>query len=103
MGKSSAGIQGREKQGGEIVGESYQVFDAKELELLSCKCPKCATMITFSVLTQEKFGIPARCPTCNEAMDALAGALRDYRAFHRVASMIGLRLHTKPISQPKPA
>jgi hypothetical protein len=81
------------------MGEHYQVFDAKELELLSCKCPRCATTILFSVLTEEKFGIPAGCPTCSQPMDALAGALRDYRAFYRAASKIGVRLHTKPVGQ----
>jgi ribosomal protein S27AE len=81
------------------MGEYYQIFDAKELELLSCKCPKCGTTITFSVLTEEKFGIPAGCPTCSERMDALAGALRDCRAFYWEASKIGVRLHTRPTAQ----
>jgi predicted RNA-binding Zn-ribbon protein involved in translation (DUF1610 family) len=81
------------------MGEHYQVFEAKELELLSWKCPPCGTTVTFSVLTEEKFGIPAACPTCRQQMDTLEGALRDYRVFHRAASEIGVRVHTKPLAQ----
>lgn len=79
------------------MSERHDVFDVRELQIISCKCGKCGTVILFDVQTDRTFGVPTKCPTCSEAMDTVAKLLADYRAFYQSAAELGLRLQTKPI------
>jgi hypothetical protein len=77
------------------LSERFDAFAVEELQTITCRCPKCGNLITFSMLTDEKYGLPKGCPTCNELLEALTAALKEYRQFYRTATHSGLpiRIH----------
>lgn len=79
------------------MSERLYTFAVDELQTITCKCPKCGNVITYGVLTDQKYGIPAACPTCNQSLDYLTKALREYRDFYQTAKDSGLtiRIHTR--------
>jgi hypothetical protein len=81
------------------MSERQHVFGIEELQTLSCKCPRCGNLIVFSLLTDERWGIPQGCPTCSEPLAQLGSALKEYRDFYRTAIKSGLpiRIHSKPV------
>jgi hypothetical protein len=81
------------------MSERQHIFTVEELQNISCKCPKCGTVILFSVVTEEKYGVPQGCCTCNETLHQLAKALKEYRDFYRTVTRSGLaiRVHSKPV------
>lgn len=72
------------------MSEHFYSFAVEELQTITCRCPACGNLISFSMLTDEKYGIPLGCPTCHASLDSLARALRDYRQFYRTAIQCGL-------------
>ena len=83
------------------MSEHQQVFEVSELPILSHKCAHCGNLVTFDVLTNEKYGLPKTCAVCNQPFGAAATAFQAFREFYRAATLEGLsmRLHTKPTVQ----
>lgn len=77
------------------MSEHQYVFEVRELATLSSKCEHCGTVVVFSMETDDRFGTPKRCSTCQEPLGAAAQAFVDYRAFYRSAmqSKARMRLH----------
>jgi DNA-directed RNA polymerase subunit RPC12/RpoP len=77
------------------MSERQHIFEVQELARLSYKCVHCGTVIVFDMETDEKFGLPRRCSTCQEALGAAAEAFAAYRDFYRgvVRSKVPMRLH----------
>lgn len=80
------------------MSEQQFIFEAEELETVSCDCPKCGTTIMVNVNNiREEFGVPQECPTCHQSSD-MADAIMDYRRFFRTAKKLNIRLRTKPVA-----
>jgi predicted RNA-binding Zn-ribbon protein involved in translation (DUF1610 family) len=80
-----------------IMSERHEVFDVKELQIISYKCRKCENVILFDLQTERIFGLPKECPTCGESLDGVAQLLADYHAFYQSAAKLRIRLQTKPV------
>jgi hypothetical protein len=80
------------------MSERQFVFKPEELLIVSCECPHCRNVLTYSVLTDRKYGVPDGCPTCNEVIPELAKVLALYREFYAaaVSSKLPLRIRTNP-------
>ena len=78
------------------MSEHQHVFEIRELAMLSYKCGHCGTVIVFDMETDEQFGLPRRCATCQEPLGQAAAAFAAYREFYRLAldSKLAMRLHT---------
>jgi DNA-directed RNA polymerase subunit RPC12/RpoP len=78
------------------MSEHQHVFEVAEMSRLSYKCRHCGTVVVFGMETDEQFGLPRRCATCQEPLGHAATAFAAYREFYRlvVGSELAMRLHT---------
>jgi DNA-directed RNA polymerase subunit M/transcription elongation factor TFIIS len=83
------------------MSEVQQAFEVSEMGILSWKCPDCESMVLFSVDTEDRFGIPSKCPTCARSMEAEAQAFSAYRKFYRavVERKMLVQLRSNPVTE----
>jgi predicted RNA-binding Zn-ribbon protein involved in translation (DUF1610 family) len=83
------------------MSERQQVFEVSEMGTLSWKCPDCGTVLLFSMGTEERFGIPFKCPTCKRSMEAEAQAFSAYRTFYRAVAehKLPIQLRSNPMTE----
>jgi DNA-directed RNA polymerase subunit M/transcription elongation factor TFIIS len=81
------------------MSERQEVFDVTEMATISWKCPDCGTVLLFGMLTEDRFGIPFKCPTCKRSMEAEAQAFSTYRTFYRavVEHKMPIQLRSNPV------
>jgi hypothetical protein len=78
------------------MSEHYEAFNVGELRTVSHTCPKCQTVLTFSIV-EDRYGLPQKCPTCGESMEQAVKAFGMYRTFYRLVTEgnLPIRLQTE--------
>lgn len=60
-------------------------------------------MVAFSVLIDDRHGLPQKCPACGESMEQATKALGMYRAFYRLVTegKLPIRVQTEVVTKGK--